>query len=55
MSTSSVTNPSVLLMFGLAGIFVEVMKDISFGITHITKRDAHEKELEKNLSDKLKL
>jgi acyl-CoA synthetase (NDP forming) len=31
-----------VLMFGLGGIFVEVMKDVSFGITPITKRDAGE-------------
>ena len=31
-----------VLMFGLGGIFVEVMKDVSFGITPITKRDARE-------------
>ena len=31
-----------VLMFGLGGIFVEVKKDVSFGITPITKRDAGE-------------
>ena len=31
-----------VLMFGLGGIFVEVMKDVSFGITPITARDARE-------------
>ena len=28
-----------VLMFGLGGIFVEVMKDVSFGITPLMKRD----------------
>ena len=31
-----------VLMFGLGGIFVEVLKDVSFGITPLTKRDARE-------------
>ena len=31
-----------VLMFGLGGIFVEVLKDVSFGITPLTKRDAKE-------------
>jgi acetate---CoA ligase (ADP-forming) subunit beta len=31
-----------VLMFGLGGIFVEVLKDVSFGITPLTKRDAGE-------------
>ncbi|MDO8674236.1 MAG: acetate--CoA ligase family protein, partial [Dehalococcoidia bacterium] len=31
-----------VLMFGLGGIFVEVLKDVSFGITPLTKWDARE-------------
>ncbi len=31
-----------VLMFGLGGIFVEVLKDVSFGITPLAKRDAGE-------------
>lgn len=31
-----------VLMFGLGGIFVEVLKDVNFGIVPLTKRDARE-------------
>lgn len=31
-----------VLMFGLGGIFVEVLKDVSFGIVPLTRRDAKE-------------
>ena len=31
-----------VLMFGLGGIFVEVLKDVSFGIVPLNKRDARE-------------
>ena len=31
-----------VLMFGLGGIFVEILKDVSFRIVPLTKRDAHD-------------
>ena len=31
-----------ILMFGLGGIFVEILKDVSFRIVPLTRRDAHE-------------
>lgn len=31
-----------VLMFGLGGIFVEILKDVSFGIVPLTRRDARE-------------
>ena len=31
-----------LLMFGLGGIFVELMRDVSFGIPHISRKEARE-------------
>lgn len=31
-----------VLMFGLGGIFVEILKDVSFGITPLTERDTRE-------------
>ncbi|MFH1652055.1 MAG: acetate--CoA ligase family protein [Chloroflexota bacterium] len=31
-----------VLLFGLGGIFVEIMKDVAFGITPLTPRDAHD-------------